>query len=93
MEHKILIDYLNSMEHAILSWTKSDIGPSADGPTFIRGKYGCQVLIPENISIVNAGIEKANLKIWQRETSSVLFLGQIENLSEFDQLCVQLGIW
>lgn len=73
-------------------WKLDRTESSADGPTFVKDKYTCQLLIEGNINSLNACIKNANLEIRQKESGKILFLGTINTMHEFFKLCVFLNI-
>lgn len=61
--------------------------PSAEGPSFIKGLYKCQILANNSVNAINAGITtNPNLTIWVVETGTVLFLGNCNTVDDFNKL-------
>lgn len=87
MEKYLCVDQLLGED-----WILDRFRASADGPSFVKKKFACQLLIEGNINSLNACIENANLEIRQIESGKVLFLGTIYTMHEFHLLCVFLKI-
>lgn len=86
--------YLTKKQIEAEGWNIWEQGPSAEGTSFIKDKYSCQLLMRGNVNALNAGIDpnSTNLTISQYKTGDVLFLGECKSINEFRYICKLLKI-
>ena len=83
--------YLTKEQIEAEGWSYWKEGPSADGCSFMKDNYSCQMLMDGNVQEENANV-KANLEIRQRISHYVLFLGECKDINTFRWLCKLLKI-
>ena len=83
--------YLTKEQIEAEEWKADTYGPSADGPSFIKNEFYCQMLLPNSTYELNSGLTfSPNLVI--RTRSYIVFLGECKSINEFRYICKLLKI-
>ena len=67
-------------------WEFHPTGPSADGTSFIKNEYVCQILCDDNVYVYNLSLDHhPNLVIWKSidYEKERIFLGHCNNINDF----------
>lgn len=83
-------DLIESMEKEVCTYNIEQMGwqkidhPSAEGPSFQKGIFKCQVLMRGNVNALNAGVDPniTKLSVWT-ENGTQVYLGACDDMEDF----------